>query len=348
MKKIKRLAVMAVVCFVTVAMNAQVVRDTVVVNQKEYVFITDSLSNKEIAKMLENEDSIMVLTNKSSLNDTTCYVYALYAKEGGKITRYKNNELRKASSSRKHDVLSDVLKDSSWRTHKPLGLSDNLYVNSLKTMNIAKKNSDQDRDAYVAVVNGMPVDLLSGNRYGFSFGVYGGYKMSDNLASPVVGLRAEYSQRWGYLAAQAEYGTSKFSEFSQHPDKEYGTFSSQFEAAYKPFEFDRFDCHRLMVFAGFGFEYYGTDSPIHDGGWIQSWGNVLYPTLGIHYENRGFCRNYSWYLRAEYRALNSVVQNDELVTRHTLVASLGVTLDTFREMVKNFPKKVIKRLQREY
>jgi hypothetical protein len=348
MKKMKLVA-MAVMCFVAIVANAQVVkRDTVVVNQKEYVFIKDSLSNKEIVKMLENEDSIMVLTNESSLNDTTCYVYDLYAKEGSKIIRYKNNELRIASSSRKPDVLSDVLKDDSWKTQKPVGLSDNLYVDGLKTQNVAKKNADKDRDAYVAVVNGMPVELQSRNRYGWSLTPFVGYQFTSNLNSFTVGAAAEFSQRWGFLSAQAEYGKSKFSEFSQNPGKEYGTFRTEFRVGWKPFKIDQFDTHRVTLTAGFGFEYYGTDSPVHDGGWIQSWGNVLYPTAGIQYENRGFNRGYSWSFLLQWRALNSVVQNDELVTKHAIVGTLRVPIHIFRNIVKNVPKKKIKEWQRNY
>ena len=53
MKSFKRLAVMAVVCFVTVAMNAQVVGDTVVVNQKEAVVFEELMKSEEKEKITE-------------------------------------------------------------------------------------------------------------------------------------------------------------------------------------------------------------------------------------------------------------------------------------------------------
>lgn len=346
MKKI-RLVAMAVMCFVAIVANAQVIkRDTVVVNQTdEYVFVTDTLSNSQIAELLQVEDSVAILVGKTTKSDTVVYVYDSFVKkERGKIIRYKNNELRIASSSRKPDIL----KDDSWKTQKPVGLSDNLYVDGLKTQNIAKKNADKDRDAYVALVNGMPVELQSRNRYGWSLTPFAGYQFSKNLNSPTLGAALEFSQRWGFLSAQAEYGKSKFSEFSQNPGKEYGTFRTEFRVGWKPFKIDQFDTHRVSLTAGFGFEYYGTDSPAHDGGFIRSWGNVLYPTAGIQYENRGFNRGHSWAILLQWRALNSVVQNDDLKTKHAFVATVRLPIHLFRNKVKNVSTKQIKEWRRNY
>lgn len=341
MKNFKRLAVMAVVCFVTVAMNAQVVRDTVVVNQKEYVFITDSLSNKEIAKMLENEDSIMILTSKSSLNDTTLLVYDLFVNENGRLIYYKSNELSVCSQT------TSELNDS-WKTEKPVGMSDALYIEGLKANNVAKKNSDKDRDVYEAHYNGMPIRLQGMNRYGFSVTPFAGYQFSKNLNSPTLGAALEFSQRWGFLSAQVEYGKNQFTEFSQNPGKEYGTLRTEFRVGGKLFTIDQFDTHRVTLTAGFGFEYYGTDSPVHEGGFIQSWGNVLYPTAGIQYEKRNFLKLYSICVLLQWRALNGVVQNDNLKTKHAFVATVRLPIHLFRNKVKNVSTKQIKEWRRNY
>lgn len=97
MKSFKRLAVMAVVCFVTVAMNAQVVRDTVVVNQKEAV-------------VFEGNDTTFVVSQKNG-------------KEWRAVGRHaiKTQNTKNMSVKELQQNLSDEVKIYDKKHHSLLG-----------------------------------------------------------------------------------------------------------------------------------------------------------------------------------------------------------------------------------
>ncbi len=343
-----KIAIMAIMCFVAMAANAQEIkRDTVCVNGERYVFITDTLSNFQITELLQVEDSLAVLVGKTTKSDTVVYVYDSFVKrEDGLYLAFRSNVLNvKKAENQNHTSLP---LNSSWKRQKPMGMSDSLYIEGLKSQNIAKKNSDKDRDVYEAVYKGMPFELYAINRYGWEIAPYVGFQMSKSLNSLAFGAELRFTQRWGYLSAQAEYGKSKFPEVSRNPGKEYGTLRTEFRVGKKLFTWDLFDTNRIMITAGLGFEYYGTDSPAHDGGFIRSWGNYLYPTVGIQYDKMFFASKYGISFLLQWRGLNSVVQNDELKTRHAVMLSAKIPTALFSNIVKNVSKKQIKEWAREY
>lgn len=125
--------------------------------------------------------------------------------------------------------------------------------------------------------------LHIGPRAGFVFG--DGYQGITAFGS--IGY---YQPRW-FVEASAGYGYSKYSSVAvDYANQSYNCYKLEAVAGGTPVQIkaDRFDQHRVSVFAGVGFNYYRTLSKMTEETGIRSEGWTPYPTAGIEYKFRPF------------------------------------------------------------
>jgi hypothetical protein len=239
--------------------------------------------------------------------------------------------------------------------------TEDLYNQQINSRVVESLYDDKRRDTYYAQVNGLrgvskedvnagKVVLKSVNKYGWSFNFYGGYQISSKLNAPIGGLGVEFTQPRWMIQLNGEYGQSKYTDFAVNAGKRYHTYRTETMIGVKPFNLDRFDQHRLFLFAGLGWEYYSTDSaPIIDGDnivTITSKGNYLYPTAGLRYEYRMFATGNSWFVEVGWRQLQGVVRDSKPIKNNGVVLKVGFNLGTFRNKVKNVSNKELRALKR--
>lgn len=224
--------------------------------------------------------------------------------------------------------------------------AEDLYKASVETRFAEKAFDDASRDTYYALadsvagvsegdLNAGKVVLRSANKYGWGINLYGGWQMAENVNSPVIGAGLEYSRSWWAGMLNAEAGYSKYTSNAVNAGDKYWSFRTEALAALQPFRFDAYNCNRLFLFGGLGFEWYSTESkPYTDEAgneyMFKSWGNFLYPTAGIRFEHRFFSTGNSLFVSAQWRQLSGVIQNASTERYNALMLSVGFNFGFFR------------------
>ena len=224
--------------------------------------------------------------------------------------------------------------------------SEQLYKASVNTRFAEKAFDDAARDTYYAYsdsvagvsegdLNAGKVVLRSANKYGWGVNLYAGWQMAENVNSPVIGAGLEYSRSWWAGILNAEAGYSKYTHNAVNAGEKYWSFRTEALAALQPFRFDAYNCNRLFLFGGIGFEWYSTESKPYkdDAGneyMFKSWGNFLYPTAGIRFEHRFFSTGNSLFVSAQWRQLSGVIQNASTERYNALMLSVGFNFGFFR------------------
>ncbi len=226
------------------------------------------------------------------------------------------------------------------------GKAEDLYKASVNTRFAEKAFDDAARDTYYAYsdsvdgvsagdINAGKVVLRSANKYGWGVNLYAGWQFAEHVNSPVIGAGLEYSRSWWAGMLNAEAGYSKYTHNAVNAGDKYWSFRTEALAALQPFRFDAYNCNRLFLFGGIGFEWYSTESkPYTDEAgneyMFKSWGNFLYPTAGIRFEHRFFSTGNSLFVSAQWRQLSGVIQNASTERYNALMLSVGFNFGFFR------------------
>ncbi len=237
---------------------------------------------------------------------------------------------------------------------------EGLYQKQLDTRVVESLYNDRFRDTYYAYVDGLKgvsdddkdagkIVQKAADKYGWDLNIYAGCQVSSDLVSPIGGVGVRFSQPYWTVGLSAEYGWSKFTEYSANPGKRYNTYRTELIFGVRPFKLDAFDQHRLFAFAGLGFEYYGTNSvPVIDGNYetfITSWGNYLYPTAGIRYEYRMFATGNSVSFDVGWRYHSGIVLNESPITSSSLYVRTSFNFGLYKNRVKNISNKELRALK---
>jgi hypothetical protein len=299
---------------------------------------TDEWSEASIKEHLtqNSADTLRILTKADILENSTEYHYSKYFV--GSDGRYKMaNEVIKVSVSYPEEVQ--------------------LYEKQLKTRVVESLYDDRFRDTYYAKVDGLSgvsdddadagkIVLKAADKYGWDLNIYAGCQVSSELVSPIAGIGVRFSQPWWTVGVNVEYGWSKFTEHAVNAGKRYNTYRTELVLGCRPVKLDQFDQHRLMPFAGVGFEYYGTDSaPVIDGNYqtyITSWGNYLYPTAGLRYEYRFFATGNSLAVDVAWRYHRGIVRDASPITNSSFCVKLSFNLGLYKNKVRNVSRKELK------
>jgi hypothetical protein len=167
--------------------------------------------------------------------------------------------------------------------------------------------------------------LHIGPRAGFAVGE--GYKGPSGFVS--IGF---YQPKW-WIETSAGYGYSKYSSVAvDYADQAYNCYKLEAVAGWTPVQIkaDRFDQHRVSVFAGVGFNWYQTLSQMSEDIGLQSKGWTPYPTAGVEYKFRPFQSGLYVALRYQAGADVQVVQNSAREFDLWHQVSLGVQVNLTR------------------
>jgi hypothetical protein len=167
--------------------------------------------------------------------------------------------------------------------------------------------------------------LHIGPRAGFAVGE--GYKGVTGALS--IGI---YQPKW-WIETSTGYGYSKYSSVAvDYADQAYNCYKLEAVAGWTPVQIkaDRFDQHRVSVFAGVGFNWYQTLSQMSDDIGLQSKGWTPYPTAGVEYKYRPFQSGLYIALRYQAGADVQVVQNSAREFDLWHQVSLGVQVNLTR------------------
>ncbi len=237
---------------------------------------------------------------------------------------------------------------------------EGLYQKQLDTRVVESLYNDRFRDTYYAYVDGLKgvsdddkdagkIVQKAADPYGWDLSGYIGCQVSSELVSPIAGIGVRFSQPYWTVGVNVEYGWSKFTEHAVNAGKRYNTCRTELVLGCRPFKLDQFDQHRLMPFAGVGFEYYGTDSaPVIDGNYqtyITSWGNYLYPTAGLRYEYRFFATGNSLAVDVGWRYHSGIVLNESPITSSSLYVRTSFNFGLYKNRVKNISNKELRALK---
>ncbi len=326
---------MVVLAFVAVSANAQEIE---IGGMKIRTTEHDDASIKE--HLTENPtDTLRVLTRTEVLEGSTRYfVKKYFVGEDGRF-KVANDTV----------TVSEVYLDE-----------ERLYQEQLDTRVVENLFDDRKRDTYYAHIKGLKgvsdedadagkIVLKAADKYGWDLNIYAGCQVSSDLVSPIGGIGVRFSQPYWTVGLSAEYGWSKFTEYSANPGKRYNTYRTELILGVRPFKLDAFDQHRLFAFAGLGFEYYGTNSvPVIEGNYetfITSWGNYLYPTVGIRYEYRMFATGNSVSFDVGWRYHRGIVLNESPITSSSLYVRASFNFGLYKNRIKNVSNKELRALK---
>jgi hypothetical protein len=167
--------------------------------------------------------------------------------------------------------------------------------------------------------------LHIGPRIGYVWGK--GYQGASGFLA--VGF---YQPKW-FIETSAGYGYSKYSSVAvDFADQAYNCYKLEAVAGWTPVQLkaDKFDQHRISVFAGVGFNWYQTLSQMSEDMGLQSKGWTPYPTAGAEYKFRPFQSGLYIALRYQLGADIQVVQNGPLEADLWHMVSLGVQVNLTR------------------
>lgn len=167
--------------------------------------------------------------------------------------------------------------------------------------------------------------LHFGPRLGYVWGK--GYQGVSAFAA--VGF---YQPKW-FIETSAGYGYSKYSSVAvDYANQAYNCYKLEAVAGWTPVQLnaDKFDQHRVSMFAGVGFNWYQTLSQMSEDMGLQSKGWTPYPTAGAEYKFRPFQSGLYVALRYQLGVDIQVVQNGPLEADLWHQVSLGLQVNLTR------------------
>ena len=327
---------MVVLAFVAVSASAQESR---VINGM--TLHTDEWSEASIKGYLteHSKDTLRVVNRIEVFDSSTKYYVSKYFVGSDGRFKMANDTL----------VVREVYLDE-----------EDLYQKQLDTRVVESLYDDRFRDTYYAYVDGLKgvsdddkdagkIVLKSADKYGWDLGVYAGCQVSPELVSPITGVGVRFSQPYWSVGLNAEYGWSKFTEYALNAGERYNTYRTELILGVRPVKIDVFDQHRLIAFAGLGFEYYGTNSaPVIEGNYetfITSWGNYLYPTAGIRYEYRFFATGNSLAVDFGWRYHRGIIRDANPITNSSFYGRVSFNIGLYKNKEKYISNKQIRALK---
>lgn len=300
-------------------------------NQKDTVLMSINSFRNGTDSIVVAKKAILLGENRVGMvSDTTIYRTVVTQS----VNAEKMDELFAASvSSRYTEMGKSALtrRDSSTMTY---------HVNHL-----------YQRDTYYALVEGMKgvskddvdagkIALYSVDKYGWSVGAYLGYQKGMDQASPFVGINLNLSRQWWQAGFNLEGGECFYVNDDTNLVDSYTSYRSELYGAIRPIQLDAYDCNRLFIVGGVGFETYKTDNEMDyesnpDGTSgnktaYNEWGNSIYPTAGLRYEHRFFATGNSVYTTLMWRGCEGVFKNSDDRRYHSVGISVGFTFGANR------------------
>ena len=167
--------------------------------------------------------------------------------------------------------------------------------------------------------------LHIGPRLGYVWGE--GYQGVSGFIS--IGF---YQPKW-WIETSGGYGYSKYSSVAvDYADQAYNCYKLEALLGWTPVQLnaDKFDQHRVSMFAGIGFNWYQTLSQMSEDMGLQSKGWTPYPTAGAEYKFRPFQSGLYVALRYQLGVDIQVVQNGPLEADLWHQVSLGLQVNLTR------------------
>ena len=253
----------------------------------------------------------------------TCYVYTCFLRNGKMVFKTDKTPIVRDTVIRKTVDKTTLSSLDTARVERHFfrqlkedrGVDQTFYVyvdEKGQTRTIPKKDISKD-------------GLHIGPRAGFVMG--NGYKGATGSIS--IGF---YQPRW-WVETSVGYGYSKYSSVAvDYADQAYNCYKLEAIAGWTPVQVkaDRFDQHRVSVFAGVGFNWYQTLSHMSEDMGLQSKGWTPYPTAGVEYKFRPFQSGLYISLRYQAGADLQVVQNMPTEVDLWHMVSLGVQVNLTR------------------
>lgn len=311
MKKIAKMTIVAIAMVVSVCANAQT-----------RVHNVDSISVKKAAEYAvifrENPSDTLRATKKTM--DTT-YVYSCFIRDGKMV--FKTD---------KYPIVRDTVV-----------VKDTAVLASLDTARVVRhffRQSKEDRSVdqtyYVYTdENGQlrTIPKKDISKDGLHIGGRGGYVFGEGYKGLAGFISLGYYQPKWFVEASVGYGYSKYSRAAvDFEDQSYGCYKLEAIGGATPFQFnaDKFDQHRVSVFAGVGFNLYETKSQMSQNAGLRSKGWTPYPTVGVEYKYRPFQWGTYFSIRYQAGADVMVLQNGPLEFDFWHQISVGVQFNLTR------------------
>ena len=318
MKTSKMLVVIAIAVATSVCANAQ-----------SRVIDVDSLRVSEAKAYGE----LLRRNTADTLRATTCtadtsYVYSCFLREGKMVFRTDKTPI----------VRDTVIKKTV----------DTATINSLDTARVErhffrqlKEDRGVDQTYYVYTdENGQTrtIPKKDVSKDGIHLGLRGGYVLGQGYHGPSAFLSLGLSQPRWFLEGAVGYGYSKYSSVAvDYANQSYNCYKLEAVAGWTPVQVkaDRFDQHRVSLFAGVGFNFYETLSKMSEDMGLQSKGWTPYPTVGAEYKFRPFQSGLYISIRYQAGADLQVVQNMPTEVDFWHQVSLGVQVNLTRNGGRN-------------
>ena len=259
----------------------------------------------------------------TSSTPDTCYVYSCFLRDGKMVFKTDKTPIhRDTVVINTYDVATlNSLDTARVERHffrqlkEDRGVDQTYYVytdENGQVRTIPKKDISKD-------------GLHIGPRVGYVWGK--GYQGASGFLA--VGF---YQPKW-FIETSAGYGYSKYSSVAvDFADQAYNCYKLEAVAGWTPVQLkaDKFDQHRVSLFAGVGFNWYQTLSQMSEDMGLQSKGWTPYPTAGAEYKFRPFQSGLYLALRYQLGADIQVVQNGPLEADLWHQVSLGVQVNLTR------------------
>lgn len=259
----------------------------------------------------------------TSSTPDTCYVYSCFLRDGKMVFKTdKTPIVRDIVVKKTYDVATLSSLDTARverhffrQLKEDRGVDQTYYVytdENGQVRTIPKKDISKD-------------GLHIGPRIGYVWGQ--GYEGASGFLS--IGF---YQPKW-WIETSAGYGFSKYSSVAvDYADQAYNCYKLEALLGWTPVQLkaDKFDQHRVSLFAGVGFNWYQTLSQMSENMGLQSKGWTPYPTAGAEYKFRPFQSGLYLALRYQLGADIQVVQNGPLEADLWHQVSIGVQVNLTR------------------
>ena len=316
----KIFATLVAVVLVAISASAQEVR--IISNGEKSVTVYQNIDNNKILSLLESGVAIVNVSTGQPVVEggLTKHPVRQYWLENGK------------GYSKDIFVIEGVKVDEA--------LVEEFHKKSVDTRMVESLYDDKKRDLYYYEVNygnTYKIAEASCNKYGWAFGLYGGYENFQTVNSPIAGLSAQFSQPYYMVELTAEGGFTKYSQNAEKAGEKYFNYRTGLVAGFTvPSLFDKYDLNRLYLIGGLKYKWFSTDSQAgEDGSLLKSEGNLLSPVVGLRYERRLFAKGHSFYLQVTAEQDRAIIQNMDDATNWGVVGKVGFNFGAGRNKVKN-------------
>ena len=301
-----------------------VVMTNVCANAQTRVHEVDSLRISEArvyGKLLRENvaDTIRATSQKADTN----YVYSCFLRDGKMV--FKTD---------KYPIIKDTVVVKTY-DKATLGALDTARVERHFFRQL-KEDRGVDQTYYVYTdengqIRTIPKKDIS--KDGLHIGPRVGYVWGEGYQGTSAFIAVGFYQPKWFIETSAGYGYSKYSSVAvDFADQAYNCYKLGAIAGWTPVQLkaDKFDQHRVSLFAGVGFNWYQTLSQMSEDMGLQSKGWTPYPTAGLEYKYRPFQLGLYLVLRYQLGADIQVVQNGPLEADLWHMGSLGLQVNLTR------------------